>query len=266
MVRLHPLTPVLAPSLRCRQRRRMTEFTRSADGLGIAFEKSGKGDPVLLIHGFASSRVQNWRATAWYKALNDAGYCVIAMDCRGHGESDKPHDPSFYSYKKMGDDALAVLQAVGIESADIVGYSMGGHIGIELLVSDPRAIRKLAVAGVGERYLRGQFEMRLEIAKAILEPDVDRIANPVARGFRVFAGQPGKDREALAACMRGDRKARTTAELARVVRPVLVVCGENDETSGAPGPLAGAFPDARAVVVPGRDHMSAVGDKVTKEA
>ena len=244
----------------------MIEFARSADGLRIAYETSGDGDPVLLIHGFASSRAQNWRATDWYKALNEAGYRVIAMDCRGHGDSDKPHDSSFYSYEKMAGDALAVLNAVGVASADVIGYSMGGHIGIDVLLRSPQMIRKLVVAGVGERYLRGQFEMRFEIAKAILEPDPDRIANPVARGFRIFSGQPGKDREALAACMRGERTAHTREELARAARPVLVVCGENDETSGAPGPLAAAFPDARAVVVPGRDHMSAVGDKVTKEA
>lgn len=244
----------------------MVEFARSADGLNIAYESSGEGDPVLLIHGFASSRAQNWRATTWYKALNEAGYRVIAMDCRGHGDSDKPHDSSFYDYGRMAGDAIAVLAAVGVESAYTIGYSMGGHIGIELLLSRPQAIRKLVVAGVGERYLRGQFEMRFEIAKAILEPDPERIADPIAKGFRVFAGQPGKDREALAACMRGDRKAHTQEELGQVVRPVLVVCGENDSTSGAPGPLAATFREARAVLIPGRDHMSAVGDKRTKEA
>jgi pimeloyl-ACP methyl ester carboxylesterase len=244
----------------------MTGFVRSADGLRIAYETSGEGDPVLLIHGFASSRVQNWRATAWYKTMNDADYRVIAMDCRGHGDSDRPQDPSFYSYDKMAGDLRAVLKALDLASAYVVGYSMGGHIGIELLMSDSQAVRKLAIAGVGERYLRGQFDARFEIAAAVLEPDIDRIANPVAKGFRAFAGQPGKDRVALAACMRGDRKAYSAAELARATRPVLVVCGEKDETSGAPGPLAAAFADGRAVIVPGRDHMSAVGDKVTKEA
>lgn len=244
----------------------MMEFAESADGPRIAYETSGEGDPVLLIHGFASSRVQNWRATTWYKALNKAGFRVIAFDCRGHGDSDKPHDPSSYNYERMAGDALAVLRAANNESAYIVGYSMGGHIGIEILMRHPQVMRKLAIAGVGERYLRGQFNARFEIAKAILEDDVDRIADPVAKGFRVFSGQPGKDREALAACMRGDRQAWPAAELAHATRPVLVVCGENDETSGAPGPLAAAFPDGRAVVVPGRDHMSAVGDSVTKEA
>ncbi|HEX3431833.1 MAG TPA: alpha/beta hydrolase [Rhizomicrobium sp.] len=244
----------------------MTEFAESPDGLRIAYETSGDGDPVLLIHGFASSRVQNWRANGWYKTLNDSGYRTIALDCRGHGESDKPHNPSFYTYEKMAADALAVLKAAGCERAYTVGYSMGGHIGIEILMTDPQAIRKLAIAGVGERYLKGQFDARFEIAEAILEDDVDRIVNPVARGFRVFAGQPGKDRVALAACMRGNRRAWSAADLARAARPVLVLCGEKDETSGAPGPLAAAFADARSVVVPGRDHMSAVGDKMTKEA
>jgi pimeloyl-ACP methyl ester carboxylesterase len=143
---------------------------------------------------------------------------------------------------------------------------MGGHLGIELLMNHPQAIRKLVVAGVGETYLRGQFDRRFAIAEAILEPDIGRITDPVAKGFRTFAGQPGKDREALAACMRGDRPAYGAAELARATRPVLVVCGQNDETSGAPGPLAAAIANARAVTIPGRDHMSAVGDKVTKDA
>jgi len=244
----------------------MTQFAHSGDGLRIAYETGGEGDPVLLIHGFASSRAQNWRATTWYKALNDAGFQLIAMDCRGHGDSDKPHDSSLYNYERMSGDAIAVLNAAGVEAASVVGYSMGGHIGIALLMRHPQMIRKLALAGVGERYLHGQFDARFRIAEAILEDDIGRIADPVARGFRIFAGQAGKDRTALAACMRGDRGAYAPAELAHATRPVLVVCGENDETSGAPGPLAAAFPAARAVVIPGRDHMSAVGDKATKEA
>src|SRR5215468_4407693 len=111
----------------------MTEFALSTDGLRLAYETSGEGDPLLLIHGFASSRMQNWRATNWYKTLNEVGYRVVAFDCRGHGESDKPHDPSFYGYDKMAGDALAVLNAAGVARAHILGYSMGGHIGIEIL-------------------------------------------------------------------------------------------------------------------------------------
>lgn len=244
----------------------MTLFTHSPDGLRIAYEIVGEGAPVLLVHGFASSRAQNWRATGWYKALTDPGFRVIALDLRGHGDSDKPHDPAFYGYEQMSADVLSVAGAAGLETASIVGYSMGGHLALELLMKHPEAIRKVAIAGVGETYLRGASPERFAIADALTEPDPGHLVDPVQKMFRAFAGQPGKDREALAACMRGERRFFTAAELARSTRPALVVCGERDEVSGPPGTLADALHDARAVTIPGRDHMSAVGDKRTKAA
>lgn len=244
----------------------MTVFAKSPDGLRIGYETAGDGPPVLLIHGFGSSRAQNWRATGWYKTLAEAGFRVIAMDCRGHGDSDKPHDPACYGYTRMAADALAVLEAVDAGRVDVVGYSMGGYLGIELLMNRPEIIDRLAIAGVGETYFVGTRRTRLGIARALEEPDPGRISDPVERQFRAFADQPGKDRAALAACMRGDRTIYPPAELGRVEQPVLVVCGGNDTISGAPGPLAAAFRDGRAVTVPGRDHMSAVGDKATKAA
>lgn len=244
----------------------MTRYTQSQDGLRIAYEIAGEGAPVLLVHGFASSRAQNWRATGWYKALAVAGFCAIAMDCRGHGDSDKPHDPAFYDYERMAGDVLAVAAAAHAQPANIIGYSMGGHLALELLMNHPGAIRRVVVAGVGKTYLRGSTPERFAIAEALLEPDPARLTDPVQKMFRAFAGQMGKDREALAACMRGERRFFTAEELVSSTRPALVVCGANDMVSGAPGPLANALRDARAVTIPGRDHMSAVGDKATKAA
>jgi pimeloyl-ACP methyl ester carboxylesterase len=244
----------------------MTRFAQSPDGLHIAYETLGQGVPVLLIHGFGSSRAQNWRATGWYEALVRGGFHLIAMDCRGHGDSDKPHDPAMYSYALMAGDALAVLRATGADQANIIGYSMGGHLGLEILMNHPEVLRRLVIAGVGETYLRAPFDHRFGIADALLEPDTSRITDPLQKAFRAFADQPGKDRVALAACMRGERRVYSADELAQATRPVLVVCGENDKISGAPGPVAAALPEGTALVVPGRDHMSAVGDKRTKEA
>lgn len=244
----------------------MTSFAQSSDGLRIAYETLGEGAPVLLIHGFASSRAQNWRATGWYDVLTGAGYRVIAMDCRGHGESDKPHDPARYSYELMAGDALSVIAAAGESKAHIMGYSMGGQLSLEILMEHPEVVNRLIIGGVGETYFKAPFGRRAAIADALLEPDKSKIIDPVVMSFRVFAEQPGKDREALAACARGDRKAYTPAELAGSTRPVLVVCGERDVISGPPGPLAAALHDGVAVVVSGRDHMSAVGDKLTKDA
>jgi pimeloyl-ACP methyl ester carboxylesterase len=244
----------------------MTSYVENKEGVRIAYESVGQGIPVLLIHGFGSSRVQNWRATGWYEAVAGRGFRVLAMDCRGHGDSDKPHDPAMYGYAHMAGDALAVLEAAGAGQAHIIGYSMGGHLGLEILMNHSQVLRRLVVAGVGETYLHNPFRARLAIADALLEPDIDRIADPTQKMFRAFAGQPGKDRAALAACMRGERHVWSADELAQATRPVLVVCGANDRISGAPGPLSAVFAEGRAVEVPGRDHMSAVGDKRTKEA
>ena len=244
----------------------MTCFAESRDGLRIAYEVVGQGTPVLLVHGFGSSRAQNWRATAWYKTLGEASFQVIAMDLRGHGDSDKPHDPAMYSYDLMSSDIMAVVRSAGIIDAHLIGYSMGGHLGIQLLMEHPEIIRKLVIAGVGANYFHQLATTRFAIADALLAPDPARITDPLQKMFRTFASQPGKDIVALAACMRGERRFFSAAELAASTRPSLVICGENDTTSGPPDALAATLRNGIAVTVSGRDHMSAVGDKMTKSA
>jgi len=244
----------------------VTRFVTSADGVRIAFESLGHGPPVLLIHGFASSRAQNWHTPQWYKTLNGAGFSVIAMDFRGHGDSDKPHDPADYEMDKLAADALAVMDASTHEPVFLMGYSMGGFISMRLLLTVPQRVRKVVLGGVGESYFDGRLGLRTDIADALDAPDTSAIADPTAKLFRKFAEQQGKDLKALAACMRGRRIPYTPAELSQARRPVLVVCGDQDEITGAPGPLAAAFPDGRVVSIPGRDHMTTVGDKRYKEA
>lgn len=244
----------------------MTQFATASDGIKLAYDSVGEGAPVMLVHGFASSRVQNWRAPGWYDTLREAGYRVVAMDCRGHGESGKPHDPAAYDHAIMMEDIAAVMRAADAAPAFVMGYSMGGYISMHLLLAHPELVRKVVVGGVGATYLEGQFGSRDVIADALLEPDKTKIANPIARRFRDFAEQDGKDIAALAACMRANRRVMTEAELSRSARPVLVVCGENDDLTGPPGPLAAAFANGRAVTIPRRDHMTAVGDKLYKQS
>ena len=252
----------------------MTKFALRNDGVRIAYEISGEGEPVVLVHGFASDRVQNWRGPGWYQTLNGAGYQVIALDCRGHGESDKPHDPAMYSHETMAGDVIAVMQDAGVGRALLMGYSMGGYISMSLLIKHPELFRKVVIAGVGASYLDlnaaqaavADPQRRSMIADALLVDDVSTIKNESAKAFRIFADQPGKDRLALAACMRGTRDVFTRKQLGHSERPVLVVCGEKDVLTGPPDPLAAAFADGRAVTVPNRDHMTAVGDKVYKHA
>ena len=247
----------------------MPEFVTASDGVELAYERHGKGPAIVLVHGFGSSRMQNWKSTGWYGGLSEAGFSLVAMDCRGHGESDKPHEPQAYGHGRMAEDVVTVMTASGLEAALILGYSMGGFIGLRLLAAHPQRVIKLAIAGVGETYLQDGItspQARAQLAEALLTPDKDSITDPRAKMFRAFADQPGKDRLALAACMRAmsPRLARET--LAHLGRPVLVVNGGDDLTAGRSGPLAEALADGQAVTVAGRDHMSAVGDRKVRQA
>ena len=247
----------------------MPELTKAADGVALAYERHGEGPAVVLVHGFGSSRSQNWKSTGWYSTLTEAGFSIVAMDCRGHGDSGKPHDPESYGHERMAEDVIAVMEACGLAQALICGYSMGGFIGLRLLAAHPERVIKLAIAGVGETYLKESItapEARAALADALLTPDRDSITDARAKMFRAFADQPGKDRFALAACMRAMSPRLPPESLSRLQRPVLVVNGDQDETAGAPEPLAAALADGRAVTIPGSDHMSAVGDKNTRQA
>jgi len=248
----------------------MTEFAATTDGLKIAYERVGEGPPVVLVHGFGSSRVQNWKSTGWYGSLTEAGYSVLAIDCRGHGESDKPHDPLLYHHNRMAEDVTNVMDAAGVMRAPYIGYSMGGLIGLRFVALFPERVERLTLGGVGENYLNGPRvsdpEQRNAIADGLLAESKDGITDPRARMFRDFADQPGKDRLALAACMRAMTPPLPRTTLQMFGLPILVVCGDQDTVAGASGPLAAIFPHGSAAIVPGRDHMSAVGARPTRQA
>jgi pimeloyl-ACP methyl ester carboxylesterase len=253
----------------------MTEFAVASDGVKLAYErlrarKANTAPPVVLVHGFGSSRTQNWKSTGWYETLTEAGLSLVAMDCRGHGDSDKPHDEASYGHARMAEDVAMVMDAAGLTTASLLGYSMGGFIALRLAAASPERLSRLVLGGVGEFYLRGpriaNEDSRARLSEALLTEDKHSITDKRGRMFRDFADQPGKDRFALAACMRAMSPPLPMDVLAQIGQPVLVVCGEVDEIAGPPGPLAAAFPQGRAVTIPGRDHMSAVGDRKTRQA
>lgn len=249
-----------------------TEFVTASDGVTLAYERTGVsgGPPVMLVHGFGSSRGQNWKSTGWYSTLTEAGFAITAMDCRGHGESGKPRDPGFYGHDRMAEDVVTVMDAAGIAAACYCGYSMGGFIGLRFTAAHPQRVTKLALAGVGEHYLHGPRisdpGSRDLLAEALEMEDASGLTDKRAILFRAFAEQPGKDRFALAACMRAMSPRLPSESLARIAQPVLVVCGDKDDIAGLPDGLAAQFRHGSAVTVPGRDHMSAVGDRKTRAA
>ncbi len=243
----------------------MTQFATAADGVHIAYETVGDGMPIVLAHGFASDRKQNWANVGWYDTLAGAGFRVVALDFRGHGESDKPHEDRLYGDRMLG-DVLTVMAAEGIGRADLMGYSMGAILSVGLLLTQPQRFRRAVLAGIGETYFNERIARRRGIADALRTSDPATISDPTQKAFRDFASQGGKDIAALAACMSADRTMYTQQQLATCKTPVLVVSGENDTQAGSSDVLAAAFADGRAVTVPRRDHMTAVGDKVYKEA
>lgn len=248
----------------------MTEFVTASDGIRLAFERLGAGKPIMLVHGFGSSRGQNWKSTGWYGTLTDAGRQIVAMDCRGHGESDKPHDEALYGHDRMAEDVRTVMDAAGVGSCDLIGYSMGGFIGLRLAAQLETRIDSLSLGGVGAYYLTGpriaSEGSRAALSAALLTDDKSSITDPRGRMFRDFADQPGKDRVALAACMRAMSPALPAETLSQLQQPILVVCGEKDDISGPPEPLARAFRRGFSATISGRDHMSAVGDRRTRQA
>ena len=234
-------------------------------GVEIAFEVWGQGAPILLIHGFASNRFVNWRDTGWVNALTEAGRHVIALDNRGHGESEKLYENGDYSAATMAEDAKRLLDHLGIESAAVMGYSMGARIAAFLTMNHPANVRCVVFAGLASRMITGVGGSEA-IAKALEAESLADVTEREARGFRVFADSTKGDRRALAACIRSSRITITAEELAKIACPVLVVAGELDEVAGDVAGLASVIPGAQGVVLPKRNHMNAVGDGGYKRA
>ncbi|MBB4187952.1 alpha/beta fold hydrolase [Sinorhizobium terangae] len=237
------------------------------DGMEIAFFDEGdpSGDPILLVHGFASSANVNWVYPGWLKTLGDAGYRVIALDNRGHGKSSKPHDPSLYHPQQMAGDAAALLLHLGIGEAHVMGYSMGARISAFLALEHPDRVRSLIFGGLGIGMVSGVGDWD-PIADALLAPSLESVTHPRGRMFRAFADQTKSDRQALAACISTSRDLLSPEDMARIEVPVLIGVGTKDEIAGSAQELAALMPRAKALDIPGRDHMLAVGDRVFKKA
>lgn len=243
-------------------------FSRfSHDGLEIAYFDAGdpSGYPVLLIHGFASSANVNWVFPGWLKTLGEAGYRVIALDNRGHGKSDKPHEPALYTPPLMAGDAAALLDHLSIPKAHVFGYSMGARIAAFMALDHPQKVRSVVFGGLGIGLVEGVGDWD-PIAEALLAPSLEAVTHERGRMFRAFAEQTKSDRQALAACIRASRDLMTPAQMARIGMPALIGVGTGDDIAGSPQALAALMPDARALDIPGRDHMLAVGDRVFKRA
>jgi pimeloyl-ACP methyl ester carboxylesterase len=234
----------------------------------------GKGEPVVLIHGFAADIQTNWVMPGIFKGLVK-DYRVIALDCRGHGKSDKPHEAKQYG-KAMMEDVVRLLDHLHIKRAHIVGYSMGGGIALEMLMHHPERILTAAIGGFGVSTAQKEKNMVNELAKSLEEgkgfaplllaitppgqpkPTTEQIkfANTVLLAFN--------DSKALAACMRGF-KSETDLDATDIVkdlqkskRPILAIVGDKDPFKPGVDELKKEVPDTELVIIKGGDHVSTV--------
>ena len=238
-----------------------------SDDVRLAYLDTGPAEarPIVLVHGFGSNTRVNWVQTGWVDTLTAAGFRVVSIDNRAHGASEGPHDPAVYGTgTHMAEDVRRLMDHLGIERADVMGYSMGAWISAHLAVRHPERVKSVIFGGLAYAMVEGLKGQ--ETIAAALEAETDaEVTSAKGRAYRAFAKQTGSDLLALAACMRGSRQPVARADLMALEMPVLIAVGTKDDVAGSPEDLAAVIPDARVVPIPDRDHMLAVGDRVYKQ-
>jgi pimeloyl-ACP methyl ester carboxylesterase len=244
-----------------------------SNGVQISYADRGRGVPVVLIHGFTGTYARHWEGPGVMQALETAGYRVVAMDCRGHGQSGKPADPAQYGMEMVG-DVIRLLDHLKIERAHVVGYSMGGAIANQLLVRNPDRLLTVTLLGAGwagddlteltsmmnamaDGFARKDASVlvRLVNSSATAQPSEQEIA---AMNAALFARN---DPQALAAVARtlpalmkvsGDQLRKTTL-------PVLALIGDQDLSNlQSVRRMKEVVPRLEVVELPGATHASSV--------
>lgn len=219
----------------------MGERFRTFDWIELFYTDSGQGEPLIMLHGFTGSSRLDWVESGVFDRMNKCGRRLIMLDARGHGESDKPHEPLSYSGRAMARDVNALARHLGLESYDLMGYSMGARVAVETALMF-RGPRSLVLAGFQMRDTYWQWnktERRAKARNMLAE-------NPKSRfEARARAESSGGDRKALAAWIEGVIMPEySPADLARLKAPVLVISGEDDPEAAN---VAECFQNGRAV-------------------
>lgn len=226
------------------------------------YEEEGTGPPVVLLHGLSVDTRSNWMVPGIWSALVEADRRVIGFDARGHGHSDKPHEPSAYDGDAMARDAGALLDVLRLDEIDLVGYSMGASTALQFAAKDKR-VRRLVLGGIGgdpKKWGTPEQETPNMAHRWVLGLEVEdpeTLEDPVARRSRKVFESRGNDLAAIAALLRANRR-HLSSDMAShdVAAPTLVVCGHRD---ASPFALAAALPNGEALVLEG-DHESVVAN------
>ncbi|MEU0137853.1 alpha/beta hydrolase [Streptomyces sp. NPDC006296] len=243
----------------------MTGELRTHDGVTLRYRYWSRDPdealpPVVLLHGFAADSRLNWEGPGVVEALLARGRRVYALDARGHGASDRPHDDACYGESLMARDVGLLIDRTGTDEVHLAGYSMGAVVAV-LAAARDRRVRRLVAGGIGAGAVEvGGLDTRVmppELVSAALTAEDAADAPARTRAFRMLADRTGGDRAALAAQIRAVH--RDALPLERITVPTLVLAGAGDPLATRPEVLAAAIAGAELTVLPG-DHLTVVRD------
>jgi len=239
------------------------QFVMSEDGHRIATYSWGddSAPTVLCVHGFASNCRDNWVNTGWVRDLTRAGFRVLGVDQRGHGASDKPHDPQGYTMTALVGDLLTVLDTHLLDSVFYVGYSLGGRVGWQLLVDAPDRVTRGVLGGIPDG--RPLARLDLEQARAYAESGT-AVTDRVTQNYVTLAERvPGNDLGVLVALAEGMRLGDADPDPERPPQqPVLFATGSDDAILERSRHLASSAPHGQFVEIPDRHHFNTPGSRV----
>ncbi len=237
-----------------------------SNGVRIHYLEQGDGPAVLLIHAMAASARHSWIDTGWFEILTPE-YTVLAIDCRGHGNSARAYDPDFYTADNMADDAARLLEYRGIKRALVAGYSMGACVALNLAVRYGARVRAMVIGGVSSRAYKVPPPDELQRLVAVLNADdAGSFTDKPALFMRSFCLSNGNDPKALAAFSIHRRPDVEQSQLAAIRAPVLIGAGTRDAVVQGVDELAQSIPNARVIKLEGRTHIDALADPVFQRA
>jgi len=247
------------------------------NGVRLHYTDEGAGEPIILVHGFASNADLNWRLPGIHRRLT-SHFRVIAIDLRGHGLSDKPHTSEAYGLE-MVEDIAALMDELGIQSAHLAGYSLGGSLALKFATLYPERVRTLSVLGSGWASPEETgFQQALESIARQLR--AGQMVGPLSAAWPKARNQPGLLHRAFVMLMTGyfndplamaavvealPEIAVSREELSLLSAPICVIVGERDPLRESAENLCANMP-CTFILIPWADHVTAPFSKAFQDS
>ncbi len=226
----------------------------ATDGTRIAWQETGAGRPLVLIHGFFSDADTNWIKYGHAELLAKAGFRVIMPDLRAHGHSDKPHDAARYPLDILCQDQFALIDHLGLTDFDLGGYSLGGRT-VARMLAQGCSPRRAIISGMGLQGLTATGMRKAHFRNILTNLGEHPKGSPEWMA-EAFLKTSGGDPVALNLLL--NSFVDTPADAIAAFRlPVAIICGQDDNDNGSAEDLATLLPHGKLLIVPG-NHMSAV--------